>query len=322
MRVSVPGKAFLCGEFVAVDAAPAVVTAVSKRVEATFETREAPGWGLHSSVDGFTDRHLEELLAAPPTNDLLASAVQSVVRAGLTLPEGLNIEIDSSALTDVDGNPTGLGSSAAGSVALVMGLMGSSAACEVTAAEAHRAFQGGLGSGYDVVSCCRGGTQVIRRGHEGPFDAVECATGLEMEVMLALGETALSTTAVLQIVERAQFDTAEVLAEMAIVAAEFSDAFLQRDPAAVVGHAHRFFELEVRLGRRIGVDVVPESVQRLSTALGPLSSACKPSGAGGDGLVVVFAPRERAEAVQEVVQGSGFRVLDAEIGAPGVRVRG
>ena len=322
MNVSVPGKAFLCGEFVAVDAAPAVVAAISRRVEATFSEKTTVNWRIDSSPGGVVHRPIEDLLTADPVNDLVAAVVQSITEAERSLPDRLSVALDSSAMMGANGGPIGLGSSAAGAVALVAGLSGSPAACEAIATDAHRAFQGGFGSGYDVACCCRGGVQVIRRNRDGSFAAQPGPEGMELEVILALGETALSTAAVLQIVDRYHIDTADVLAALAVTAADFSQAFLQGAVDHIIAAAHRFFELEVELGGRIGIDVVPDSVQQLSTLLGPLQTACKPSGAGGDGLVVVFAPLERAVEAREVVEHAGFQVLTAEIGAPGVEIVG
>ncbi|MFZ4616635.1 MAG: hypothetical protein ACOYM2_10640 [Rectinemataceae bacterium] len=90
------------------------------------------------------------------------------------------VVIDSSAFFDPDGSKRGLGSSAATAVALVASLLalggledeGLRLATYPLAIAAHRNFQGGRGSGYDVAASCFGGLGLFTGGAAPSWEAL------------------------------------------------------------------------------------------------------------------------------------------------------
>jgi phosphomevalonate kinase len=134
---SAPGKIVLSGEYAVLDGGPAISMAVDRRAVVTLEDNTNGECDL--STPGF----------AGDDKYRIVDAVCSAAR-----PEK-NIVLDTRDFAD-DGKKTGIGSSAALTVALIAGLSRSEDVLS-EALLAHRAFQGGAGSGVDVATAVRGG---------------------------------------------------------------------------------------------------------------------------------------------------------------------
>lgn len=181
MRVTVPANILLLGEYAVLEeGGVGVILAVEPRVIATLT--DAPRlefvgkWG--------SGRTSGTAMGKP---DLFACAVDSVADyLGVTTGEirrlPMRVEVDSTPFYDASGRKRGLGSSAAAAVALCYSLLArphsalgsasletddgagagesSDALLEPTftcALRAHRTFQGGRGSGYDIAASVYGG---------------------------------------------------------------------------------------------------------------------------------------------------------------------
>ena len=134
---SAPGKIVLSGEYAVLDGEPAISMAVDRRAVVTLA--DSSNGECNLSTPGFAGADKYRLL----------DAVCDRVR-----PKK-NIELDTHAFSD-SGNKIGIGSSAALTVALVASLSESEAVLS-EALLAHRAFQGGSGSGVDVATAVQGG---------------------------------------------------------------------------------------------------------------------------------------------------------------------
>jgi phosphomevalonate kinase len=117
----------------------------------------------------------------------LTSSAVSVVAGYLGRACTGSFRIDSTELFSADGRKTGLGSSAAVSVALVCGLLclagrhGAARGPEAAAlaVRAHRLAQGGRGSGYDVLASFHGGSGVFRGGAAPSWEPRLLPPGIE-----------------------------------------------------------------------------------------------------------------------------------------------
>ena len=161
---SAPGKVVLSGEYAVLNGAPAICMAVNRRAVVTIEeTAEehhvviAPGhveeprrFLVRGGVFGWLDSSDEfELL-------------EYVWRAsGIRRQGGLAFHLDTSAFLEPEhGWKTGIGSSAALSVALAFALHELAPGHddpETVAHEGHLGVQGGLGSGVDIATSAAGG---------------------------------------------------------------------------------------------------------------------------------------------------------------------
>jgi len=165
---SAPGKIVVSGEYAVLVGAPALVAAVDRRVVCTL--RDSAGGGWRFTTHGFAPDARHTLAALAVGADLArrdpAYLCQHVLRhlqlVGIRvdgLPAHLDIDIDSRAGFDGD-KKLGIGTSAAVCCALTGALLaciGARLDVLPIALAAHRAAQGGRGSGLDVATSCEGG---------------------------------------------------------------------------------------------------------------------------------------------------------------------
>jgi phosphomevalonate kinase len=285
VRLTVPGNILVLGEYAVLEEgglgfAVAVETRVRLEAEAS-STLVVEGTWPGSSVSWTPDRR--------GTSPLVESAVDVVSRL-LGRPVHAKVRVDSSAFFTSDGRKTGLGSSAAVSVALVCGLLRAAGDAEVPMAdtcglalEAHRLAQGGRGSGYDVVTSFHGGSGLFRGGAAPSWDP--CPIPCEMDILLFAGPAPVSTAESVSLYslwkERNPGPARDFLGES-------NNAILSFARSDTTGSAQRWLgecrKLGVELGRSIGVTAeLP-----IPAGLDPLW--CKPLGAGNE-LGLCFLPR-------------------------------
>jgi phosphomevalonate kinase len=164
-EASVPGNLLLAGEYAVLESGGlGIAAAVERRV--TVRVSSAAGLEIVGSWGGNPVSWRRGAEAQSPLFD-------AVVRSACAdRPEPrARIEVDSSPFFDVSGRKLGYGSSAAVAVgvsaALLRAIEGAPPSLEHVfrvSLAAHRAFQGGRGSGYDVASSLHGGTGLFRGG--------------------------------------------------------------------------------------------------------------------------------------------------------------
>jgi mevalonate kinase len=306
--VSAPGKLFLIGEYGVLDGHCAVVAAVDRRVTGRF-------------VEG-----------AAPRTPLVAEVVESVrahlIDAGAELPQGAP-ELDSSALSSGTGK-LGLGSSAAVAAAGA-GAMLAAAGCDleysqrlacILASRAHRAAQGGRGSGADVAASVYGGiVYFARRENETDVQPLDLPA---VEVIVFSTGTPSSTVDHVRALEAyAQAQPAACktrLGAIGSLARRFTSACVDEDASLVVECAARAnAELEA-LGREIGLPIVTPALAQAAKLAEELGGAAKPSGAGGGDVGVAFwTDRGAAETFRQRAPQLGLEILSIRTGADGLR---
>ena len=159
---SAPGKIVLAGEYAVLMGAPAICVAIDRRAVATL--RESHDGECHLATPGFVGEDRFRLLDAV---------------CGDTRP-ARDVELDTRAFAE-NGVKLGLGSSAALTVALA-------AVCEEStdvfpaALRAHRALQGGKGSGVDIAAAVYGGL-IEYEMRDAKVQRLEWPAGLRMRVI-------------------------------------------------------------------------------------------------------------------------------------------
>lgn len=292
MIVRAPGKAFVSGEYAMLHGAPAVVVAVDRHARARLET------GVSPALSPF----LAELLRRRPP------------------PAGQYPVVDSSALHDADGVKLGLGGSAAVTVAAAGVLLADEGlpldAVTVRAellrlcVAAHRAAQGGRGSGGDVAACVYGG--VVRATLRGADVEVAPASVPDDMALrfFRLGRPA-STPEMLRHVEAlaaAEAARHAALIEALVRAAETFAA----DPVDSLRSQLRRL---TALGVAAGVEIVPRACWALAAAAEAVGGAAKPSGAGGGDLAVALVPTKR---IADFLRMAAATPLELEVDEAGV----
>jgi len=257
VKVSVPGKAVLLGEYAVTDGGRALVAAVSARA-----------WG---------ERTIR------PESD---SPVVREVRRAAGGPDA-PIFIDTSAFRDDHGSKYGFGSSSAAAVVAAALLVGDTdeRALQV-ALTGHRAAHGG-GSGIDVAACYFGGVIAAAR-QPGEVDAMPSRLpGFELAVF-RLGPPVSTADFVARCRESADWGRwVEVLRGLAD---EGMAAYRRGHSTAFRSAVERFVRALDGLGRSAGVPIITPAADAVARAARFAGGVAKPSGAGGGDIAVAWLP--------------------------------
>jgi phosphomevalonate kinase len=331
---SAPGKLFLLGEYAVLEGAPALLTAVDARVRVRVEPVDAPAWRLDAADLGIrglmlgTDGTLPDGLDAGTRESLrVFDAVRAAVadrsgRQGSIRRPSLAVGIDSSAL-QAGGHKLGLGSSAAVAVALTAALA-RVAGLELDRGEvfdlanaAHRAAQGGSGSGGDVAASTYGG--LLRYVRDTTPTPLVWPAGLTMLVVVT-GTGSSTTDLVGRVADyaasdpagyRADLDQLIALAECAPAAVRSADLFLEL--------ASDYFDALRRLDAHAHAGIVTDRHRQLQELAAQHSAVFKTSGAGGGDVGLAFS-RSGAPALElaATLAAAGADVVPLGFGAAGL----
>lgn len=159
MRILVPGNLLLFGEY-AVSYPKGLGIAVATQEKISVETKPADQLTISGS---YGNTHYYWTVGDSFPNKLLKHIVTTLKR----FPK-LHIHMDSSELYYPDGSKKGFGSSAATTIGLAYALIHNEIHTDNElinlTLDLHKSFQGGRGSGYDIVTSCKGGAGLFRGG--------------------------------------------------------------------------------------------------------------------------------------------------------------
>lgn len=333
VRASAPGKLFLLGEYAVLGGAPALLTAVEQRV--VVAATEAKAWRLTATglsigtVELGLDGSLPSELSEPATRRLaLVDHVRGQVARHFGDPgPALDLLIDSSSFQH-GGHKLGLGSSAAVAVALTAAL------CRARGQEldlntvfsladaAHRAAQGGSGSGGDIAASVHGGVIVYSRHDTAMPAVVPVHLPPNVAVFAVSTGTGSSTVELVGRVNdyqlrdpagyRRDLDLLARLAESTTEALTSSTTFL----CLVDDYFHALETLD----QNAGAGIVTEKHQEFRTLAAASGAVFKPSGAGGGDLGLVFAKLGSAETLPSAFTEAGALVIPLPTSSDGVRI--
>lgn len=166
MRLTAPGNLLLLGEYAVVEAGGlGIAMAAGPRLTVSV------GAGRELTVTGTWGEHT--VIWPGPGSELLGAVI-----AQFPAPGSADVRVDSASFFAA-GDKRGFGSSAAVAVGLTAalraaaGLPADREGVFATALRAHREFQGGRGSGYDVAASTYGGIGLFRGGSEPRWTALE-----------------------------------------------------------------------------------------------------------------------------------------------------
>jgi phosphomevalonate kinase len=288
--VSAPGKLFLAGEYGVLDGGSAVLVAVDRRAIGEFIPTLDPG------------------------SPLVAEAVRATLAAlgdkAAALPAG-SVWVDTGAFTaGDDGRKLGLGSSAA-TAACAVGAILEQAGLPVAgyrdlafslAEAAHRAWQGGLGSGADVAVSVYGGVlHYTRPGGGSPV--VRRLTGGLPGLTLVIFSSGAAVATTRQISGVRGFAAASpaayaaLLAPIRAAADRFVDSLLAGRPRETIATTRAAADALAALGDAAAVPIVTPAFARAGALSAELGGAAKPSGAGGGDVgIALFTEAAAADA--------------------------
>jgi len=296
LRLTVPGNILLLGEYAVLEEGG---LGLALAVEPRVQMEALPGADLR--VEG-------RWPGGSGKSPLITAAVQTVSEY-LHAPCTGSLRVDSTSFFSREGRKSGLGSSAAVTVALVCGLLrlaGRGSAdpdAASLAVRAHRRAQGGRGSGYDVLTSFHGGTGLVRGGASPSWEP--CTPPVGGGVVLFAGPAPVSTADAVQRYSswkvRNPGPAGDFLRESNDAILSFARARSLEEALPSFGRSRR---LGIELGKEIGVpaDLAPPP--------GLDSRWCKALGAGSElGCCLLPPGGDRPSA------GQGVLVSRAETGA-------
>lgn len=307
--IGAAGKLFLAGEYGVLHGGTAVVAAVDRRVVAQFVPGAAP--------------------SSPVVAEALAAVRAHCDATGAALPAGAP-EIDSAALSE-GGRKLGLGSSAAVAAAAV-GVSLDAAGADVEAERwlifmladrAHRAAQGGRGSGADVAAAVFGGVLAYTRPEVGaPTVRALIPPATVTSVVVSTGAPAGTVDHVRAVERLAARDPgahARRLRDIRQAADAFLAAYQAGDAPAVLRAVEAAHEALAALGRDADLAIVTPAFDVAAALARELGGAAKPSGAGGGDVgVAFFADPDAAQRFRTRALGHDLRILSISTGARGL----
>jgi phosphomevalonate kinase len=355
IEAQAPGKLVIVGEYAVLEGAPGLAVAVDVRAEARI--RAVPGSGnqlvIPDTGESFRFRWVPGSRprwegVSPGAFGLPLEACAEILAArGLLAPAAgvpaCQIELATAAFhqTSAGGQRVkfGLGSSAAIVVALTGALLRFAGGPTLPrqeliaiCCEAHRRLQGGAGSGIDVATSITGGTVAIdfnRTG--GPETGVPQAHPVSWPRRLAMvavwtGQSA-STPAMLSRLrafqEREPARFASHMERLGANAGQAVAAWSAEDTDAVLGAIAGYESGLRQLDTAAGIGIFSPAHERLGAIALRHGAVYKPSGAGGgDFGIALTDSRTTEQALRVSYAEAGFSVLDAELCAPGLTVRG
>lgn len=287
---SAPGKLLILGEYAVLFGSYCVAQAVPRRVR----IQETPGMG-YATIGAHFDRSL----------------VDAIEKVSGKSVEGLTCDV--SELYE-EGIKLGLGSSAASAVAICAAVLGNDDPQAVfpTALRAHRAFQGGRGSGADVAASTYGGTISYRLLHEQGTEALVEPRHINDVAMVAVwtGTPASSTSMIEPLMaQKEQAPTRRVLARMEEIVERW------REGGSTMAAISAYDAAMEELGDLLNTPIITPAHRALRRQAAALGLVTKPSGAGGGDFSIVAGDAE-------AIRGWDHDYLCIPLeDAPGVRVK-
>ncbi len=289
ISTSAPGKLFLLGEYAVLDGAPAVLVPVRQRAQVQIDagsttTVLAETTQKSQTLDALASlplvRHVTETLKA---DGLIAAPVEALLRQGK-----LSIILDTSAFY-LDNQKLGLGSSAALTAALCRALATPDTPVIDAAMRAHRAFQGGRGSGADVALSALDSPIVFRR--DEPPVTVEIPDHVHM-LFIWSGFAAKTTDYLekVQYFQNANPDAYEAhLAGLSAIAVAGADAIECRQADRFVDSVADYNKQLSAFSQASGANFYTEAHVELRKRVELAECIYKPSGAGGGDFGIAFS---------------------------------
>jgi phosphomevalonate kinase len=291
LEASVPGNLLLAGEYAVLEPGGLGITvAVERRVR--IRVRQAHDLEIVGSWGGEAVRWRREGRDPSPLFD---AVVREVARVA-SLPD-IAVAVDSSAFFAAPDRKIGYGSSAAVAVGVAAALLrGTSPALPAeeivfrAALAAHRAFQGGRGSGYDVATSLYGGTGVFKGG-ESPVWRPEPIVWLRGASVFRGVHSVATSGATARYREWTRRDPAAARRFLEESAGGVHALLAAPDAVSAASALAGLRDLGLRLGEAIGVSAAIEPPPELRQAGG----VWKALGAGNE--IGIFLPDGRAGPV-------------------------
>lgn len=239
--------------------------------------------------------------------------------------DALDVQLDTADFFETPGRKTGLGSSAALTVALTGALAawyGDPPPTLAGLVAAHRALQGGRGSGADIGAALTGGITVYR-GADTAAQATQLPTDLHTACVFT-GRSASTAGALARLAHWQEAEPAayrHALDRLAETAEAGATAVTAADAEAFLAALDEYGRRLDALGRAAGIDIVSSDHRRLGNAAIASGVIYKSSGAGGGDIGIgVSRDADHIAAFRRAATGLGYRIIDLSTATQGLDV--
>lgn len=323
IRASAPGKVVLSGEYAVLGGAPAVCMAVNRRAVVTIEETGdehhvviAPGhvdkphkFLVRDGVFGWLD-----------SSDKFELLERVWRRSGVNRRGGLALHLDTAVFLDAaSGSKTGIGSSAALSVALAYALGELSAGGDdpVTVAhEGHLDFQGRLGSGVDIATSVVGGlVEYVMTDRS----ATQLAMPEGLECRLFWSGSPARTG--IKIERFSSHGPKPSKAALAVSARRVANAWASGSADEVLKRCRNYIQVLQEFDADHELGIFAAGHAEMTAAAAAAGLVYKPCGAGGGDIGILLAD-SAAHADEFIAAGllGNFRALDLHLDERGAEV--
>lgn len=334
IEATAPGKLVVLGEYAVLEGVPALVLAVDRRVRVSLAPAGGDTWVIAAPTLSKQARLRVRAGGvawgtATPVELAWVGTLLEHVPFRRRLP-ACRVELASDALYLLrPGTRTklGLGSSAALVVALLGALHALAGLPPPTLGEAigaHRAIQGGRGSGIDAAASLTGGLVRFQRDAGGARAArVSLPGGLQW--CCTYSGTPASTPSMLGQVAawraREPDGFARQMRELATISARGIDAVAANDADAFCRTLRDYMQALARFGESAGVDIASAPHRELGAIAAASGCVYKSCGAGGGDVGVTFAAEDGAlQAFRTRAARAGYHVIDLHAARHGLLV--
>ena len=305
--VSVPGKLMISGEYAVLFGAPAIATAIDRRVIADWAPNEAAGSQPLRPEAKEARRFAEEICG----------------------PVKLALHIDVDSLYE-GGQKLGLGSSAASAVAAAAAVFAKHGHDVLTLAVREQifacAFKGHKaiaphGSGADVAASAYGGFIHFETRADNPMVIpLEPPTQVHWSVVFTQHSARTSDLVykvnALRSNQASLFET--TMSSLKSSATDFLNVWRSTNPASLITAVEICHEAMRSLGETANAPIVEERLNTIATLAKKCGGAAKPSGAGGgDVALSAFDSASCARQFESECKRAGFIPLNLKLGSPG-----
>jgi phosphomevalonate kinase len=309
--VAAPGKVFLVGEYAVLDGGTAVLAAVNRHAVAQYVN----GAKAESAV----------------VEQAMNHALRAIGENASAIPPGA-VLIDTTEFSQGK-SKLGLGSSAAAAVATVgamfentgLAIDGQQHKIFDLADTAHRAAQGGVGSGADVAAAVYGGFIKFARSADGKANIAPLPMPNNLHLVVFWTEKPASTRSFVEAVQSYAKSTPSsykmLIGAMRATADRFVSELEAGRSTAAVAAAGRYGRQMAELGRAVGMPIVTEAFESAAALAREVGGEAKPSGAGGGDVgVAMFATPEAASLFARACQPP-ITVMDISLARTGLHRR-
>jgi len=319
---SAPGKVVLSGEYAVLNGAPAICMAVNRRAVVTIKSTPAE----HHVVvaPGYLDEPRRFLVRNGVFGWLDSSDEYKLFehvwrRSGLDRQHGLELRLDTNDFLDpVRGCKTGIGSSAALSVALALALHELSPGDSdpvATAHQGHLDFQGGLGSGVDIATAAVGGLVEYRMQGTSAL-RLPMPEGLECRLLWS-GSPASTG---IKLERYSRHGPKPSKGALVVSSRRMAQAWASGSAAKVLAEYHDYISVLQEFSTDHGLGIFDAGHDELAACAADARMIYKPCGAGGGDIGILLSDDgARADDFIAASLPGDFKALDLRIDEQGAR---